>query len=90
VTAATCSLHRPRYSILGMLKTLGLLVALAQGALGEVVYDALVIGGGPAGGTASLSDLNRNVWSNGSGADGKKGHNVRFSGVSVQSNARDT
>ena len=52
MTAATDSLHRPRYSILPMLKTLGLLVALAQGALGQVVYDALVIGGGPAGGTA--------------------------------------
>jgi hypothetical protein len=52
VTAATYSLYRPRYSILRMLKTLGLLVALAQGALGEVVYDALVIGGGPAGAIA--------------------------------------
>jgi hypothetical protein len=38
-------------SMLRILKTLGLLVVLAQGVLGDVEYDALVIGGGPAGAT---------------------------------------
>jgi hypothetical protein len=38
--------------MLHMLKTLGLLIAYAQWALGDVVYDALVIGGGPAGAIA--------------------------------------